>query len=326
MPGSDGQADVLVTLPDGTELTIEVKSLARVTPADVDRITGAPLLRQGARVVVADQVTPAARDLLAAAGWGWLDRRGQLAIDVPNMVIETEVPALVQTEGKPIVPTLVSSVGLDVGVALLTDPGVRRSIRDLVAFTGRSLGAVHRAVAGLTSEGLVSSSSGLPLPEALFWEAAARWRPQRVAISETPTAFDAERTDQLQLGLREVEGSVGWAVADVAAANVYGAPAPIAGNAPPDFYVPDGRVVRVARSMYGEPTHPTDRGATVAVAPVAWVCQHRIDAVVLGNHHPMLHFGFVHPVVAALDLASDAGRGREILRDWNPPEPYVRVW
>jgi hypothetical protein len=28
----------------------------------------------------------------------------------------------------------------------------------------------------------------------------------------------------------------------------------------------------------------------------------------------------------ALDLARDAGRGREALEQWNPPEGFVRVW
>lgn len=318
--------DLLLTSADGSEIAIEVTALSRVTPEDADRIVRQHHEANGIRLVVADQVTPAARDLLAGAGWGWLDRRGHLSLAAPAILIDTDVPPILETAGRPVTPALDTSVGLDVGVALLVSPDRRRSIRDLVDFTGRSLGAVHRAVNALTSEGLISRSSGLPLATELFWEAAGRWRPRRVALAGRPRALDAERTSQLDLGLEHIESSAGWAVADVAAANVFGALAPLPGDAPPDFYVPDDREVRVARSLYGDATRDVDRLATVAIPPVGWACRRRIDATALGRNHPLLEFGFVHPVVAALDLASDAGRGREILRDWTPPEPFIRVW
>jgi hypothetical protein len=33
-----------------------------------------------------------------------------------------------------------------------------------------------------------------------------------------------------------------------------------------------------------------------------------------------------HPLFVALDLASDPGRGTEILAGWRPQEETVRVW
>ena len=318
-------ADLVATLPDGTRLAFEIKAYKTVTPDLVRNIIGTPLDPGVTGVVVADQVTPAAGDALAEAGWGWLDRRGHLAVHAGSLLVDVPVPRQLEASGQPATPTLDTGVGLDVAVALLTDPARKHSIRELVAFTGRSLGAIHRAVRGMTGEGLIDAG-GLPLRRELFWEAADRWRPQRVALAGAPQPGDAKRTEQLHLGLDDIGGGIGWALTDAIAANIYGAPVPVRGDAPPDFYVPDGRIVRVARALYGEPPSPELRAATVAVAPVRWACEHRVDPIGLGRPHVWLEFGLVHPVVAALDLASDASRGREILLDWTPPDPYERVW
>jgi len=42
----------------------------------------------------------------------------------------------------------------------------------------------------------------------------------------------------------------------------------------------------------------------------------------LGNQR----WPLAQPLFVALDLAQDPGRGREILNDWTPPEPWHRVW
>lgn len=321
---SDG-ADLVAQLPDGKVVPIEVKALRTVTPDLVPQIVDRHLSHGVTGVVVADQVTPAARDALAQAGWGWLDRRGHLGLVAGPLMIDMAIKPLLETSGQPATRALETSVGLDVAVALLSMPNRKRTIRSLVDFTGRSMGAVHQAMRGLKGENLIDAG-GQPLYRELFWEAADRWRPERVALAGVPRPGDARRTEQLHLGLDDIPGGVGWALCDVVAANVFGAPAPVSGDYPADFYVPDTRSIRVARAVYGEPMGAELRGATVAIPPVKWVCEHRVDAIALGRDHPMLEFGFVHPVIAALDLAADPSRGREILDSWNPPAPYVRVW
>jgi len=182
-------------------------------------------------------------------------------------------------------------------------------------FTGRSLGAVHQAVRGLTDDGLVGPD-GLPLVPELFWEVAGRWRPRRTALEVAPDPTDERLADRL--GLVAPEG--GWVLCDTVAANAYGAAAVVRGDHPPDFYVPDERAVRVARQILGDASNPERRGATVGLSPAMWACHQPVVAAVGSS------WATAHPVVVALDLSVDAGRGREVLDDWTPPEPFARVW
>jgi hypothetical protein len=140
-----------------------------------------------------------------------------------------------------------------------------------------------------------------------------------------PTPGDAGRTAQLGLALDDID-TVGWVLCDTLAAGGFGALGVVRGNYPADFYVPDERIVRVSRQLYGDAITTESRGATVAVPPVQWACAHRIDLGKVGRQHSRNKWPVVHPVIAALDLSIDPGRGREILDGWTPPEPYVRVW
>ena len=305
---------------------VEVKALRSVTAADAVRLVRSPPVGQAVPVVIADRVVPDARAALRHSGWGWLDRRGHLRLTAPGLVIDSEIaPLLAKTGPTPTRPVLDTSVGLDVGAAVLTDPARRWSVRQLVFFTGRSLGAVHQAMRGLREEGLLRRD-GTPLTPELFWEVSARWRPVRAPLGVRPGPGDAQRTDQLDLGLEDVEGGVGWALADTLAANAFGASSVVRGDYPPDFYVPDERNLRVARQLYGDAPSAAARDATVALSPTSWVCRRRVDLAALRPDHPFSEFGCVHPVVAALDLSTDAARGRGVLEEWTPPPPWVRVW
>ena len=59
------------------------------------------------------------------------------------------------------------------------------------------------------------------------------------------------------------------------------------------------------------------RACTVAMAPAPAVCARR--------YHGRGPWPLVHPLVAALDLAVDPGRGGEALEAWHP-EDVERVW
>jgi hypothetical protein len=320
--GAGREPDLVVRLADGSTLAFEVKSLVAPSPSEVARlVTRVRPMRD--TVLVADRLVPASRAALNEAGWGWFDRRGHLRLRAGSLIVDADVPGIETSSGRSR-PVLETDVGLDVGCALLAYPEDRLSVRRTVDITGRSLAAVHAALTGLRAAGL-ADGSGKPATPDLFWEVAPRWRPRRIALGGSPQSSDATRTDQLGLGLDEIEDTEGWAACDTVAANAYGASAMVGGAFPPDFYVPTERIVRVARQVYGEATYDTRR-ATVAVPQTAWACRRRVDLAQLGLDLPSAEWPLVHPVFVALDLAVDPSRGREILDNWTPPEPFHRVW
>ena len=97
----------------------------------------------------------------------------------------------------------------------------------------------------------------------------------------------------------------------------------MSGGAPPDFYVPDNGVLALARSLLGSAEYGS-HACTVAVAPSPYVCWRRYDR----SHAFHTEFLAPSPVVAALDLAADPARGREMLELWSRDlSPEVRrVW
>jgi hypothetical protein len=129
----------------------------------------------------------------------------------------------------------------------------------------------------------------------------------------------------LRLGVDDIESTLGWTLRGDQAAVGWGAPVPLLGNSPPDFYVPDDRTLRIAKQIYGEARTNADRGATVTVASTPWIVNHRYDPdkrrPERGGSWPL-----PHPVVAALDLSRGGARGREILEAFDPPPGFHRVW
>lgn len=297
-------AEPALELPDRRRLTLDIVALASPRPGDVDRLIADRIPSDATPVLVADRLVPRVRGRLSAAGWGWLDRRGHLRLVADTVAIDADLPPLLDDRPTRARPVLETSVGLAVATALLVDQPARpKSVRTLVGFTGHSVGAVHRALRALKDAGLVAAD-GLPVTPDLFWEAAGRWRPERVPLLER---LDDDIPDD-------------WALCDTLAAAAFGAPVVVRGDHPPDFYVADERTVRVCRQRFGDPVTYERRGATVAVPPVWWA---RARSVHVDGERWFL---VVHPVIAALDLSTDEGRGREILDNWDPPQSYVRVW
>ncbi|MFZ2056683.1 MAG: hypothetical protein WAV54_04680 [Acidimicrobiales bacterium] len=90
-------------------------------------------------------------------------------------------------------------------------------------------------------------------------------------------------------------------------------------DSPPDFYLPDAASVRRARALFGEAEFGR-HGYTVAEAPAPFVWRRKYGSGV--------GFPAPSPMVAAVDLAADPGRGRETLEAWSPnlPAEFHRVW
>lgn len=314
--------DLVLKTADGRSIAVAVRSLRSPAPSDIDRLGDQDPAIRPLNVLVSDRIIPRVRDELRSAGWNWLDRRGHLFLAADGLLIDTDVPSL-HTSGGRSRPILDTEVGLDVGSALLTSPSRNRSIRDLVAFTGRSLGAVHRAVRGLSDEGLIGED-GRPLAPELFWEVSSRWRPVRMALARGPKRDDARQVRQLGMTVDVDAQAPGWALTDTRAASAFGAGVVTGADHPPDFYVPDERSMRIARQILGDAAGPDTRAATVALSPVGWACQLRIDPGPLGP--AATPWPLAHPVIVALDLSTDTSRGREILDGWSPPKPFERVW
>jgi hypothetical protein len=128
-------------------------------------------------------------------------------------------------------------------------------------------------------------------------------------------------TQALRLGLVDVERETGWALTDSAAAAAYGAPLAFRSGQILGFYVPDQATLHRAKTLLGSVGKSSQARATVRVAPVAAVVRSRFDS----DTNPM-EWPLAHPLLVALDLAQDAGRGREILDAWIPDERWARVW
>ena len=175
------------------------------------------------------------------------------------------------------------------------------------------------ALSDLRAASLIEDD-GRPLVPELFWALADAWKPDRHAFAETPSPGAGTR---LELGLDSLD-EPGWGVGSTLAAAAWSAPVVVASGAPPDFYVPSERDLRAAQRELRAAHTVDERACTIAIAPTVLVVRPRFEAPSLATS--WLHWPVVHPLFVALDLSLDRARGAEILRDWNPPAPFRRVW
>jgi DNA-binding transcriptional ArsR family regulator len=201
------------------------------------------------------------------------------------------------------------------------EPADGVAVRELARRLGRSPSTVSEVLAALRRDGLVDDRHRVE-DTGLFWQVADRWPAACVYLARLPPpGDDATIAKPLRLGLEDAETTAGWALADSVAAVAYGAPLAVRTGQLLDFYVPDLATVRRATALLGSASSRPQARCAVRAAPVPAVCARRIDL-------PANPFGWplAHPVFVALDLAQDAGRGREILDAWTPPPRWARVW
>jgi hypothetical protein len=282
---------------DDVRFDIDVVPVAYGTAARAEDVVARLPDTRRVPVLVADRVTADARDRLADAGWGWLDRRGSLRVRGPAVLIDTNVPAAVRPGQAPDDPVR-GRAGIAIAYRLLTHPSEPMSTTR--SGLGFAPSTISDALKRLRSAGLVDGD-GLPVIPELFWVLSERWTPERTWLTEEP---DAKASD-----------AAGWCVSGTVAAAELGAPIVSAG-ATPDLYVPGPVVVTIAARRYGVARDAGVAAASIAVAPAREVTD--------GARPPVLQsWPLAHPVAVALDLAQDRARGREILDDWSPPE---RAW
>jgi len=310
-PGAD-----LVIGPSGTR--VQVKRRALVSDDVAERLLSeVPRPSDSVLLVVGDRVTEVARRLLTARRAGYYDLRGHLALRSEGVVIEADVEPVTGRAGR--THALSGSAGLEVAVALLMAPAAGAAVRELARRLGRSASTVSQVLAALRRDDLIDGQHRVEGTR-LFWQVADRWPTDRVHLAQVP-AKDAPTARPLRLGLDDVAGTAGWVLTDSAAAVAYGAPLAVRAGQLLDFYVPDQATVRRAATLLGTAVSRSQARCAVRAAPVPAVCGHRVDLAASPFGWPL-----AHPLFVALDLAQDAGRGREVLSAWTPQERWARAW
>lgn len=310
-------------LPDGRQLAVLIKA-ASLLSADglVDKLQRwgrAAASPDVLKVVVAGRITDSARELLRGAGWSWLDLRGHLRLAADGLLVDAGLAPVRRTARRR--EPFAGRVGVEVAVAALLEPTQTMAVRRIAGQINRAPSSVSEVVSVMRDTDLVTAG-GLPRTPQLFWELASVWKPAHVDVAALPR--DGGLLGALRVNLDESD-TAGWALSEDRAAVVYGAPAAIRGDHPYVFYVPDERVLRRAAQLLGPAHERGARAATLRVAPVSLVCSQRQNPTNYANLNAEV-WPMARPLFVALDLAQDPGRGREILADWQPPDPWARVW
>jgi hypothetical protein len=305
---AEGRADLLLNV-HGRHVPVELTSRATVSEAQLTGLSRMDDRVPFLHVMVADRLVASGRDTLNRLGWSWLDLRGHLRLVGPGIHVDAEVPAFRSRPRRN--SALSGSAGVEIACELLLDGEAGRSVRSLARAVGRAPSTVSEVLKALRADDLLERDGTIAEPE-LFWETATAWRSPDTATVQVP---DTALEKALRLGLRDVTSAPGWALTDTLAAAEYGAPVIAAADHPPDFYVPDRATFRRAQALL--PRRESGQVATIRVAPVPAVCARRVE--------PITRWPLAHPLFVALDLAQDAGRGREILEQWRP-QGWRRVW
>ena len=278
------------------------------------------------KILVGRRISATAREALSERDMGFFDGRGHVRLWHHPFLVDTQVPALLQVASGGRRLRFETASLLDVALAVMDgfavgDGCTVRGVRATATMLGRSPGTVSKQLAVLRAAYLADDRGEPTVPD-LFEAVVEAWHPVRVPLADLPRPGKGLVNQRLQIGLDDLN-TPGWVLADSFAATAWGAPVVLSESAPPDFYVPDSRTLRHARTLLGEADFGR-HACTVAVAPAPFVCRRRYDRSAVINN-PFLA---PSPVVAALDLASDPARGREILQMWSGTLPHEvrRVW
>ena len=309
----DVSADAVVEVA-GQRFEVEVKSV--VTAEHGRRL--ATRSRRGTPLIVADRIAAAAKLSLQEAGINYFDRRGELRLLAPPLIVHTSVKSALPMASGP-GGSLDSQVAKEVAIACLLTPDRPHGVREIARYIDRAPSAVSSAMAGLRDDGLLTSAGEAMVPD-LFHALLIGWRRRAVLLAALPDP-GAREARRLGLGLDEPENSTGWALTDTRAAASWGIPIVAGGDYPPDFFVPSESALRAARSHLGEAASASFRACTVAVAPVRLACLRRADH----SHTTGERWPVANHIVVALDIAQDRARGLEALDQWQP-EGIVRAW
>jgi hypothetical protein len=315
-PPSASPGGEMLVMVDGT--TVPVAALARSDFRPVHASELPQLGRHEAGMVFADRIAERTRETLRERGWGWLDRRrGHLRLWYPGLRIDGTIEPRILAEPGPRARNAFTPAGLELALWLLVHPDEEASPRRLARTLGISAGQISNLLAALGANALLRRDKR-PLTPELFWALVEQWRPRRHALQAWPPA-DSLDAPELRVGE--------WVLSDSAAGVAYGAPLVVGGGHPPDLYVPDDEVLRWVLNRSPLAVEYAQRAATVAVAPTPLVNDERLRVAAPGTVVGWTG-ALAHPVVVALDLATDRARGREVVSNWDPDPALgvTRVW
>lgn len=327
VPMPDDPSGILADLvvdPWEAGVALQLKRSALVTDQTAERLLSSqpmPGTTEESPVlfVVADRVTKAARQLLLSRRAGYLDLRGHIGLRSPRLIVVGDVESL-ETRPERTRP-LSGKVGMEVAAALLMRPERGPAVRELARELSRSASTVSQILAALRHDRLVDENNRVTNTR-LFWELADQWPSggQELAQLPAPGASSAISVP-LRLGLDTVGKGEGWALCGSAGAVALGAPIAVRADQPLDFFVPDQAIVRRAQKVLGVASVYEQALCVLRVAPVPAVCVERVEP-----ERGFYEWPTAHPLFVALDLAQDAGRGREVLESWTPAKDRARVW
>ena len=288
------EVDGILTV-DGARAALNLVARAHPTPADLRQLTESATGHLPA-VVVADRISEPGRDELRRAGWGWLDRRGHVRVWTPGVRVESPVLQAPGRERRRIENPW-TTVGLEIALAALIEPGEQVTARRVAPRIGRSVGATHEIIARFAEVGLVGPITKQPLLPELFWETASHW--------------PDDGWQPIPVELDELAAAVGDDIlvrVDERAATLGGARITAVGDLPARCYVPTAGALRRAARLVDR-ARPTR--SWVRRAPVSWLPENL--AHLPDGTHP---WRVAHPMVCALRLARDPARGKEIVDGW----------
>ncbi len=299
LPEPDGVLDLKV---DDRVFELAVEVVSYCTGQTAARLIGSSgPVTAAHRLLVADKITAEAQGMLTDAGWSWLDRRGRLHLSALGIRIDQAVPPAERGTASAPVPAIAGRSGITVAYWLCTHPGERLSPNGHRSELRLAPSTISTTVRRLAEADLVDEGGAAIGPD-LFWELATVWRTERNWLLDRPSPKQHVRSDP---------SSPSWRITGTAAAAAYGAPVTAAGKGPLDLYVAGPVEISIATRRYGA-AHPGAGSAVIAVPPTSLVNERH-----KGDITPKVDGWPAAPLVAvALDVAQDAGRGREILEDW----------
>lgn len=309
----DGTAGSLLVMVDGVTVPVAVLHRADFRPVHASELP--TLGRHEAGMVFADRIAERTRDTLRERGWGWLDRRrGHLRLWQPGLRVDAGIAPRVRTEPGPRARNPFTPAGITLALWLLVHPDEPASPRGIARELSISPGQVSNLLSAFEAHALLRRDRRPLVPE-LFWALVEQWRPRRYALVGWPPP-DGLGAPELRIAE--------WVLSDSTAAAAVGAPIVVGGEHPPDYYLPDDEVLRWVLHRSSTAPEYEQRSASVAVAPTSLVCDPRLH----GPPGPDGLVDLAHPVVVALDLATDRARGREAISAWEPDPALgvVRVW
>ena len=318
VPFGRSSADGLTIRVGKRGVPVELHSMAVASAPSVGALIADGTARsKSLQFLVADRISRDARTLLDAAGWGWLDRRGELALRVgDSYLIRSRVATLRSPAGERALGPIRSRAGIAYLAAALERPDETPVLRAVARRAGLSHVALSNARALLVEAGLVDEK-GRPLESSTFEALAESWPADVVAVAAAPRPEHAEI-----LGLHEDDPMVhGWALTDTLGAIAWGAYIAVTADYPPDFSLPTRRDLDRALHLLGPAGDFSARAATITVAPVPFVTDRRYQV-------PGEYWLVAHPLYVALAIARDRSRGPEILAAWQPsgPDGFRRSW